>query len=135
MRRLSILLLVAVWLLPEVGPARAQASPDQMNKLSLEALTTPAPGGNPGSPGRRAYQRSFYSGLSRYRQRSSYGARRYSYHPRSGYRRRGSYRSSRSYHQTGYHRSRSYSSHNGSRSHRSYRPQYAPAYHRYRRYR
>ncbi len=132
MRRLSILLLVAVWLLPEVGPARAQASPDQMNKLSLEALTTPAPGGNPGSPGHRAYQRSFYRGLSRYHRRASYGVRHYSYHARSGYQRRGSYRSSRSYYRTSYHRSRS---HHSYRSHRSYRPRYAPAYHRYRRYR
>ncbi len=135
MRRLSILLLVAVWLLPEVGPARAQASPDQMNKLSLEALTTPAPGGNPGSPGRRAYQRSFYRGLGRSHRRSSYGPRRYSYHPRSGYQRRGAYRSSRSDRRTSYHRSRSYPSYHGYRSHRTDRPRYVPAYHRYRRYR
>ena len=62
MRRLLILLLLAVCLVPEAAPVQAQATADQLNKLSLEALTTPAPGGNPG-PTRRSYHGSSYRSL------------------------------------------------------------------------
>ena len=83
MRRVLMLLLVAVWLLPEAGQAAAQATPDQLNRLSLEALTTPAPGGNPG-PTRyhRAYQRSFSRSVSR-RSYATRGRRSYRYAARS----------------------------------------------------
>ena len=120
MRRLLILLFAAVWLMPDAGPARAQASPDQMNKLSLEALTTPAPGGNPGSYHRRAYQRSAYRGISRRYRRSGYGVRRTGGRYGAAYRRQGFYRSTRSYHRR--------VSYGGYRSHR---PPHA-AYQRYR---
>ncbi len=93
MRRLLILLLLAACLMPGAGPAQAQATADQLNRLSLEALTTPAPGGNPGSS--RSYRRSSYRGSGSYR----------SAYRRSGYRRsverRSGYRSAR-YHTSGY---------------------------------
>ena len=103
MRRLLMILLIGLCLAPDADPARAQATPDQMNKLSLEALTTPAPGGNPGSPGRRAYQRSFYRSIGRH---SSYRRPTYTrrggtrYAPRSSYRRPGYARPS--YRRSGY---------------------------------
>ena len=66
MRRVLMLLLVAAWLLPGAGPAAAQATPDQLNKLSLEALTAPAPGGNPGpSHYHPSYARSYHRSYSR----------------------------------------------------------------------
>ena len=66
MRRVLMLLLVAAWLLPGAGPAAAQATSDQLNKLSLEALTAPAPGGNPGpSHYRPSYARSYHRSFSR----------------------------------------------------------------------
>ena len=92
MRRLLVLLLVAACLLPEAGPVRAQATADQLNKLSLEALTTPAPGGNPGSY-RRSAHRSSYRGLGR-------GYRSYARH--SYTRRRGGYRAVRRSYARGY---------------------------------
>ena len=67
MRILLLIFLTAAWLLPDAGPLRAQATADQLNKLSLEALTTPAPGGNPGPHygASRTYRTSRTSGASR----------------------------------------------------------------------
>ena len=108
MRRLLILLLLAACLMPEAGPVQAQATTDQLNKLSLEALTTPAPGGNPGPSYRsRSYRgsgthRSGYvrSGYRRARHygtaRRGQGDRRSAYHHRSYH--GGSHRVSRSRH-------------------------------------
>ncbi len=76
MRRFWLMVLVAACLLPEIAVVQAQGTVDQMNKLSLEALTTPAPGGNPGrSYGHRSTQRSFYhrlSGRRSFRSRGGY---------------------------------------------------------------
>lgn len=111
MRRLLMLLLLALTLMPEAGPANAQATTDQLNRLSLEALTTPAPGGNPGARGSyRSYSsRSYYRG--RARSRSAYHrsyrsrGRSYRHSARPHYHRRGraAYRH-RSHRYSGYHR-------------------------------
>jgi hypothetical protein len=54
MRCFVMLLLLAASLFGEAGPVRAQATADQLNKLSLEALTAPSAGG--GGYGRRSYR-------------------------------------------------------------------------------
>lgn len=69
MRRFLFLALLAGSLLPLPGPAQAQATADQLNRLSLEALTAPSAGG--GRSGRATVHRSY--------QGRSYGGSRYAY--------------------------------------------------------
>ena len=70
MRRLLIIVLLAASLLPGAGPVHAQATADQLNKLSLEALTAPPPRGSGGGGyARRSYRSS----------RRSYAPYRHSY--------------------------------------------------------
>ena len=60
MRRFLFLALLAASLMPLPGPARAQATADQLNKLSLEALTaTPAGGRSSGASASRRYYHSY----------------------------------------------------------------------------
>ena len=60
MRRFLFLALLAGSLLPLPGPARAQATADQLNRLSLEALTATPPGGrSSGASASRRYYRSY----------------------------------------------------------------------------
>ena len=84
MRRFLFLALLAASLLP--GPVRAQATADQLNKLSLEALTARPAGGGGGGYTPRTYHRSYaarrYPAHSGYR---SYAARRFYAHG-AGYR-------------------------------------------------
>ena len=77
MRR--FLVLLAGSLLPLPGPAHAQATADQLNRLSLEALTAPSAGG--GRSGRVTAYRSS--------QRRSYSRSRYAYARHAGYVRHG----------------------------------------------
>ena len=86
-----MLLLLAASLFAEAGPVRAQATADQLNKLSLEALTAPSAGGGGGGYGRsywghaarRSYARSpRRAGYSR----NSYGRHSYRQAPSRGYR-------------------------------------------------
>jgi hypothetical protein len=87
MRRFLFLAVLAASLLPFNGPAQAQATADQLNKLSLEALTAPPAGGGGGGYGRRSYHPAYHARYHRpYRGRSyarlSYAhARRYHYVP------------------------------------------------------
>ena len=78
MRRLLMSVLLLAALLPG-GPAGAQATADQLNKLSLEALTTPAPGGNPGP--RYGYSPRRYSAPRGGGHRYGYAPRRYGRRP------------------------------------------------------
>ncbi len=70
MHRLAFLVLLAGSVLSFSGPARAQATADQLNKLSLEALTAPPPGGA------RSYQARSYTRFSPGRTRRAGLARR-----------------------------------------------------------
>ncbi|WP_158746808.1 hypothetical protein [Acidisphaera sp. L21] len=80
MRRFLLLAVLAASLLPLAGPARAQVTTDQLNKLSLEALTArPAGGGGGGGYAPRrsyrpAYRRS-YRAASRYYAPRHYASR------------------------------------------------------------
>jgi hypothetical protein len=65
MRRFLFLAVLAASLLPLTGPAQAQATADQLNKLSLEALTAPPAGGGGGTV-RRSYRPAYHA---RYRPR------------------------------------------------------------------
>ena len=80
MRRLLWLALLAASLLPFSGPARAQATADQLNRLSLEALTATPPGGGGGGGGgysRRIYRPSYHGSGRTYARVSSYRGRQY----------------------------------------------------------
>jgi hypothetical protein len=125
-----MLLLLAVSLFAEAGPVRAQATADQLNKLSLEALTAPPAGGGGGygrrsyrpvrsyaSTGRRSYGRSSRRVSDR---RSRYGRGHYGgYRTAVGsrHRRAAPYAASRSYRRS----YRSYSHAATSHRQRSYR--------------
>ena len=63
MRRFLFLAVLAASLLPFTGPAQAQATADQLNKLSLEALTARPTGGGGGGGGyvRRSYRPAYHS--------------------------------------------------------------------------
>ncbi len=70
MRRFLFLAVLAASLLPLTGPVQAQATADQLNKLSLEALTAPPAGGGGGTV-RRSYRPAYHASY-RPRYRASY---------------------------------------------------------------
>ena len=83
MMRLVLFLAILLAGLPLAAPVQAQATADQLNRLSLEALTARPSGG--GGYERRSFApryRGAYRTRSSYRGRS-YRARRYSPHYRS----------------------------------------------------
>ena len=79
MRRLLCLALLAASLLPSCGPARAQATADQLNRLSLEALTAQPPGGGGGGGGnsRRSYRPTYHRSARSYARVSERRGRSY----------------------------------------------------------
>ena len=77
MRRLLLLAILATCWLPLSRPAEAQATADQLNKLSLEALTARPAGGGGGGYVRRtgraaAYTRPRYQYARRYHDAPAY---------------------------------------------------------------
>lgn len=103
MRRFLFLALLAGCLLPPPGPARAQATADQLNKLSLEALTaTPSGGGR--SSGAYPSHRYYHSyAARRFRRTGVARSRYYGYVARRSYARPAFHRRF-AYHRPVYHR-------------------------------
>jgi hypothetical protein len=86
----ALLAVLMGWLLLVAAipaPANAQATPEQLDRLSLDALTAPPP------PAPRRYSPAPRASHSSYRGHSYHGSSRSRYHGRSTYRSRSAHRS------------------------------------------